>query len=185
MVETKDNLMDQPRRWRWVRPAAVIGVATLALAAAGAWAFYYYYPDRIGRVQPISFSHRFHVTEKKLSCFMCHNGAINTSRSGAPAVGTCMMCHKTIITTHPEIVKLREAYESGRPVEWVRVNDLPDYCYFDHHVHVRAGFDCGTCHGDVAQMDRVKKAVDIDQMGFCVRCHKEHLAATDCFTCHR
>jgi len=185
MQEQNEKLPSSaPKPRRRLRLSVAIMVLALAAAGGAAWMYYFYFPGEIGPKQPISFSHRFHVTDKQISCFMCHSSAINTPRSGVPSLSTCMMCHKTIITTHPEIVKLRNYYESGSPPQWVRVNDLPDYAYFDHHVHVQAGFDCGRCHGDVSQMDRVKLVTDFE-MGFCMQCHRDNKAPTDCYTCHR
>jgi predicted CXXCH cytochrome family protein len=109
---------------------------------------------------------------------------MNTARSGVPPLETCLLCHSRIIVDHPEIVKLRAYYDAGKPVEWVRVNDLPDFVYFDHSAHVRAGFDCGRCHGDVAGMDRVWLVHDF-QMGFCVQCHRDNGFSHDCLICHR
>jgi len=164
--------------------AMTLGVLTGLLLAATAWACYYYFPSRIGPAQPISFSHRVHVAEKQISCFMCHTGAIDTPRAGVPPLETCMLCHSRIIIGHPEIVKLREHFDRRKPVEWVRVNQLPDFVYFNHEIHVRAGFDCGHCHGNVAQMDRVALVQDF-QMGFCVQCHRDNNFSHDCLICHR
>lgn len=167
---------------RWLI-AAGIAVLTGVVLAGMAWGYYRYYPDQIGPEQPIHFSHRVHATDKGISCLMCHTHAVDTDRSGVPPLETCMMCHSRIITTHPEIVALREHYESGKPVEWVRVGDLPDFAHFSHRMHVRRGFDCSRCHGDVASMDRVK-AQQSFQMGFCVQCHRDNQQSVDCFLCH-
>ena len=79
-------------------------------------------------------------------------------------------------------------------IEWVQVNRLPDFVYFDHSRHVGAGVDCTTCHGDVRTMNRVRQAEDLS-MGWCVNCHRtatadgwlqnhELHASTDCAVCH-
>jgi len=109
---------------------------------------------------------------------------MNTPHSGVPPVETCLLCHSRIIVDHPEIVKLRAYYDQGKPVKWARVNDLPDFVYFDHAAHIGAAFDCGRCHGDVAGMDRVWYVHDF-QMGFCVQCHRDNNVSHDCLTCHR
>ena len=166
------------------RGPAILAVGIALLAGATILAYYLYYPSRIGPRQPISFSHRFHVSEKGLSCLFCHGGAASTGHAGMPPLETCMLCHSRIIINHPEIRKLREHYESRRPVEWVQVNDVPEFVYFSHDAHVRRGFDCGRCHGDVAHMDRIEKAPEL-LMGFCVQCHKDNGGSQDCLTCHR
>ena len=166
------------------RLAFWLSMATAVLLLATVWGYYCYYPAQAGLEQPIPFSHRIHVTEEHLSCIMCHPGVIDTPRAGVPPLETCMLCHSRIIINHPEIVKLREHYENGVPVKWVRVNTLPDFVYFNHEMHVRAGFDCGKCHGDVASMDRITQANDF-LMGFCVQCHRDEKFSHDCLICHR
>ncbi len=152
--------------------------------ALAVWGYYLYYPSIAGKPQPISFSHRLHATDKQISCVFCHSGALRSSRAGVPPLETCMLCHSKIIVHHPEIEKLREHYEKGLPVMWERVNTIPDFVYFNHEMHVRKGFDCGKCHGDVAQMDRVVEVYTLN-MGFCVQCHRDQQASHDCFMCHR
>jgi len=164
--------------------AFALSVAAALLVAGMAWGYYAYYPGLIGAEQPIPFSHRFHVTGKRVSCIFCHPGAIDTERAGVPPLETCMLCHKHIITTYPQIKILRRHYDERRPVEWVRANAVPEFVYFNHSVHLRAGFDCGRCHGDVAGMDRVVPAPEIT-MGFCVQCHRDEEFSHDCLICHR
>ena len=40
-------------------------------------------------------------------------------------------------------------------MRWVRVHNLPDYAYFDHRPHMRAGVGCASCHGRIDQMEVV------------------------------
>jgi hypothetical protein len=163
----------------------LLTVSLVVVVAATAAGYYWYYPSGLGVAQPIPFSHRFHVTEKKLSCFFCHTGAISTERAGVPPVETCMLCHSRIIIHHPEIAKLRRHYDQRQPVEWNRVTTfIPEFIYFNHSAHIRAGFDCSRCHDDVAGMDRVSPAHEIT-MGFCVQCHRDQNASHDCLMCHR
>jgi len=164
--------------------AAGLAAATCIVLAITAWGYYSYFPSLIGQEQPISFSHRFHVTEKGLSCIFCHPGALDTPRAGVPPLETCMLCHKHILVTYPEIEKLRGYYDRREPVPWVRVNAVPEFVYFNHEVHLRKGFDCGKCHGDVAHMDRVTPSPEIT-MGFCVQCHRDEDFSHDCLVCHR
>ena len=39
-----------------------------------------------------------------------------------------MNCHTVVKTDSPLIQKVRAAYAENRPIEWVRVHELPDYC---------------------------------------------------------
>ena len=44
------------------------------------------------------------------------------------------------------------AFETTSRFEWVRVNALPEFVYFDHSIHVAKGIGCTTCHGPVGEM---------------------------------
>ncbi|MBE3070609.1 MAG: cytochrome c3 family protein [Planctomycetes bacterium] len=169
------------RRIGLAAPLAVL--AALALAGL-AWGYYACYPGRMGPAQPIAFSHRLHVAEKQISCVFCHTGVVDTERAGVPPLETCILCHRHIIRTYPAVVELRRYYNEGLPLRWVRVNTLPEFVFFNHEVHVRRGFDCGRCHGDVARMDRVRLEQDFT-MGFCVQCHRDETFSHDCLICHR
>ena len=72
-----------------------------------------------------------------------------------PPTQTCMNCHSSIYPDSPKLLALRESYATGLPVRWVRVHDLPDYAYFNHASHVNAGVGCASCHGNVAEMEKV------------------------------
>lgn len=170
-------------RRKWSTGAMLTLVAAVLLGGM-VLAMYNHYPSQLGPAQPIAFSHRVHATDKQISCVFCHGGAIETGNAGVPALETCMLCHSRIIVEHPEIKKLSDAYNAGRPVEWTKVNLVPDFVFFNHQVHTRAGLDCGRCHGNIAAMDRVNLVQDF-QMGFCVQCHRDYDASTDCLTCHR
>ena len=172
--------VEPPRRWT----RAAVWVSSALAAIALAWLDYQLVPADVGQAQPISFSHRFHVSTKDLSCLWCHPGAVDSAHAGVPPLETCMLCHKRIIPSHPEIVKLRGHYDARRTVEWERVNDLPDFVYFDHSIHLHRGIDCGRCHGDVAHMDRIRLEQSF-KMGFCVQCHRDYGVTHDCFACHR
>lgn len=174
---------DPRRYWPWLRPALATLAGALLLAMAAGYVGLF--PLQIGKEQPIPFSHRFHVSTKQISCVMCHTGVLHTARAGVPAVETCMLCHKRIIIHHPQIEKLTRYYNDKEPIPWVRLNALQEFVYFDHSMHVRAGFDCGRCHGDVAHMDRVTPVVNLNRMGFCVQCHRDEGFSRDCFICHR
>jgi hypothetical protein len=80
-----------------------------------------------------------------------------------------------------------------KPIEWLKVHNLPDFVYFDHRPHVAAGVQCQTCHGAIETMERVRQ-VDDHSMGWCVNCHRDSnrdgvngkkvRASTDCVACH-
>jgi hypothetical protein len=60
----------------------------------------------------------------------------------------------------------------AKPVEWIRIHNLPDHVYFNHSQHVKAGkVACQTCHGEIQKMDEVYQFSDLS-MGWCVNCHR-------------
>lgn len=60
-----------------------------------------------------------------------------------------------------------------KPVEWVRVHNLPDFVYFNHSQHVSvAGVECQTCHGPVEEMEVVSQHAPLT-MGWCINCHRD------------
>ncbi len=164
--------------------SAIISLAAIIILLFAVWDYNYYFPSIMGAQQPIPFSHRLHVNKKHISCFMCHSGAVKNARAGIPPLETCMLCHSKIIIHYPQIEKLRNHYYQNKPVEWIKINNLPDFVYFNHSVHINKGIDCSKCHGNVDQMDRIVQAKELT-MGFCIDCHKQNNATHDCFTCHR
>lgn len=166
-------------RWQ-VAVGSAAGVLTVAMVLL----YYLFYPGPLGKEQPIPFSHRLHAGVKHISCLFCHPGAAEGPRAGVPPLQTCMLCHKHIIVHYPEIADLRQHFFDNVPVEWVRVNDLPDFVYFDHQMHLLRGVDCGHCHGDVRGMDRIRQPQSFT-MGFCVQCHRDNGVSHTCYTCHR
>ena len=71
-----------------------------------------------------------------------------------------------------ELKPLFESYESGMPVEWVRVHDLPQYAYFNHSAHVNRGVSCVECHGRIDTMETVYQHETLS-MGWCLNCHRD------------
>lgn len=156
-------------------------------------------------VQPMNFSHKIHSGDNRISCLYCHSSADRSRVAGIPSASLCMNCHTQILPDSPEIQRIARALEENRPIEWVKVNDLPDHVAFDHSRHVTAGISCQTCHGPVETMERVSQFRTLS-MGECVSCHRSHrevtldeagrpqisrepsprrlMASTDCAVCH-
>ena len=121
--------------------------------------------------QPIPFSHKLHAGELGLDCRYCHNTVEKTPHAAIPPTQTCMNCHALI---HPDSEKLQplfESYETGMPIPWVRVHDLPQYAYFDHSAHVTRGVSCVECHGRIDTMETVYQHEKLS-MGWCLECHR-------------
>ena len=131
-----------------------------------------YAPD-----QPVKFSHKVHVGENGLDCKYCHTTVERGKSAGIPATNLCMNCHIIIREgTHSgkfEIAKIVNAVENGKPLEWIRIHNLPEHVFFNHSVHVGSGkIDCVQCHGEVKEMDIMKQQNDLS-MGWCINCHRE------------
>jgi mono/diheme cytochrome c family protein len=148
-------------------------------------------------VQPIYFSHKVHPGTNQISCLYCHGGAQDSKHATIPAVNVCMNCHMavkeytgepikrddgTTVNANEEIQKLYQyagwnpdtkTYDKpGKPIEWVKIHNLPDFVYFNHSQHVKVGqVACQTCHGEMQKMDQVAQFADLS-MGWCVNCHR-------------
>lgn len=150
--------------------------------------------------QPIYYSHKVHAGVNQVSCLYCHGGAYEGKHANVPSVNVCMNCHMSIqeyganseklyredgteVNGTAEIQKIYAA--SGwdpkakkytgkeKPIEWVKIHNLPDHVYFNHSQHTRAGqVQCQTCHGPIQEMGEVKQFADLS-MGWCVNCHRE------------
>ncbi|HEX4195996.1 MAG TPA: cytochrome c3 family protein [Caulobacteraceae bacterium] len=132
------------------------------------------YHTRAGETveQPVPFSHAHHVGELGLDCRFCH-ASVETGRfAGMPATQVCMTCHSQVWTNAAMLAPVRDSLARDRPIAWVRVNNLPDYVYFDHSVHVAKGVPCQACHGEVADMPLTRQAAPLT-MGWCLDCHRD------------
>lgn len=135
--------------------------------------------------QPIPFDHSLHVGQNKIQCQYCHNQVERSAHSNIPTLQTCMNCHLQVATDKPNIQALRELYDAGKSVEWVRVHMLPDYVHFNHNAHIAKGVNCSECHGPIETMQQVYQHSDLS-MGWCIECHRkpENNAPLNCSTCH-
>ena len=120
--------------------------------------------------QPVPFPHNFHVAVLGLNCRYCHDSVDKSGFADLPPTETCMSCHSQIATSDPTLAMVRESYATGVPIQWNRVNQLPDYVYFDHSIHVNKGVGCETCHGRVDEMTTDVKA-NTFYMAWCLKCH--------------
>lgn len=123
------------------------------------------------RKQPIPFSHDHHTAGLGIDCLYCHTSVEDSAFAGIPPTATCINCHKLIWNDSPMLEPVRESFRTGEPIEWVRVNDLPDYVYFNHSIHVAKGMGCVTCHGRVDRMPLMLQSTSL-QMEWCLDCHR-------------
>jgi cytochrome c553 len=154
-------------------------------------------------VQPIKFSHELHAGINQIDCQYCHSGAFKSKNATIPSLNVCMNCHKNVQARtddgqiSPEIQKIynalgydadKQTYDKTKekPIEWVRVHNLPDFAYFNHSQHVVVGEAairkekginpkdpvCFACHGPVNTMEEIYQYSPLT-MKWCINCHKD------------
>ncbi len=121
--------------------------------------------------QPIQFSHAHHVGGMGIDCRYCHTSVEESAFANIPPTKTCMNCHSRIWLGAPILEPVRASMADGKPLNWVRVNDLPDFVYFNHSIHVRKGVGCATCHGRVDRMPLMYQEATL-MMSWCLDCHR-------------
>jgi Cytochrome c7 and related cytochrome c len=193
--------------------AAVAATATLAYAFSNARKGY---EPR----QPILFRHTrmagapvWQTNEKGekvnaggfgIPCVYCHTMPYKGRHSTVPSTAVCMNCHSTVGLNKEWVLKMKEYWDRGEPISWVKVHDLPDFVYYDHAAHLNAKdaqgrpllpladaqgkpmVVCENCHGKVEAMEIVS-VQNAFNMQWCLDCHRkpEMNASSDCVTCHR
>lgn len=176
VISLFDLLVTKIVKWHWIHAMIIIiSVAIVSeilfIEATNLGRQQYYQPD-----QPIWFSHKVHAGQNRIDCKYCHFTADKSLHAGIPPVQVCLNCHNQVkegkITGTEEIAKIHEAYNSGKPIEWVKVHNLPDHVYFNHAQHVAVGkVDCNDCHGEVEKMDVIIQTETLS-MGWCIDCHR-------------
>jgi len=174
-------------RQRW--PLLVIGLAIAVLL--GGWFYFSFYDRGYAPIQPIAYSHKLHAGDLGIDCRYCHFNAERGKHAGIPPTSVCLGCHATdkggVNGDKPEIKKLlamaasddgswtdpdTKIVHEGGAIHWNRVHKLPDFVYFSHEWHVKAGVACQTCHGPVEKMEVVRQHADLS-MGWCLSCHRK------------
>jgi hypothetical protein len=164
-----------PRSFNFIAKASIVlgvGVVAGILVLGGVMTRSPYY-TRVGepREQKVPFSHKHHVGGVGIDCRFCHGSVEDSPFAGIPPTSTCMKCHSEIWKDAPMLAPVRESAKTGKPLEWTRVHDLPDYVYFNHSIHIKKGVACVTCHGQVDQMPLMFKKNTL-HMEWCLSCHK-------------
>ena len=148
-------------------------IIILTALVAGIW--YYFSPEYtdVGYApeQPVEYSHKLHAGKLDLDCQYCHTNVDVSKQANIPSTQTCMNCHSQVKTNSEKLAPVRESWESGQPIEWVRVHNLPDYAYFNHAIHVNVGVGCETCHGRIDRMEVVAQKEPLS-MSWCLDCHR-------------
>ena len=148
--------------------------------------------------QPIYYSHKVHAGTNQINCLYCHGGSQDSKHANIPSVNVCMNCHMAIKEYKGDVIikedgkqlngtaEIQKLYQyagwnpdakkydkPGKPIEWVRIHNLPDHVYFNHSQHVKVGKQqCQTCHGPIQEMPEVYQFAELS-MGWCINCHRE------------
>ncbi len=126
----------------------------------------------VPKVQPVPFSHKHHVSGIGIDCRYCHTSVEDSSFAGIPPTETCMSCHSQIWANSSMLEPVRASFRDNKSLEWIRVNDLPEFVYFNHGIHVKKGVGCATCHGRVDQMPLTWRQQSL-YMEWCLDCHRQ------------
>lgn len=155
-----------------------LGLGTIAVLPVSVMVFFSQYTRSpfvthisIPYEQPVPFSHEHHVTELGIDCRYCHTSVEKSARAGYPSTHTCMSCHSQIWTNSPLLEPIRESYKNNIPIKWTRLNQVPDFVYFNHSIHINRGVSCNNCHGPIQAMQMAYKGQAF-QMRWCLDCHR-------------
>src|SRR5690606_10725933 len=156
---------------------AIAAVSAFILLIVITFVFWYWFSPKHLNVgyqpeQPVHYSHKVHAGQLGMDCRYCHFNVDRAAHAGVPPTELCMNCHTQVKTDSPEIIKLREAFTSGRPIPWVRIHKLPEFAYFNHSAHVNKGVSCVECQRRFDQMAVVKQVEPLS-MAWCLGCHHE------------
>jgi NAD-dependent SIR2 family protein deacetylase len=121
--------------------------------------------------QPIAYSHKLHAGLLGMDCRYCHQNVERSNHASVPDSATCMNCHAQVKKDSRNLEVLRQSFSNKTPIPWVKVHMLPQYAYFNHEAHVRAGVGCVSCHGRVDKMDVVRQSEPLS-MSWCLDCHR-------------
>ncbi len=155
--------------------AGAVGGAFLLYGAVG---FFWFYGSPkftdVGYrpVQPVDYSHKLHAGDLGMDCRYCHNFVEDSHEANIPPTQTCMNCHNLIKADSEKLAPVRASWETGDPIAWLRIHKIPDYAYFNHSAHLRAGVGCESCHGNVAEMEVVMQTEPLS-MSWCLDCHRD------------
>jgi mono/diheme cytochrome c family protein len=193
VIETKPDLSPYQSFRYWAsqnkKIVAIIGLLLVSWVLKQGWdglmgigVYQGYAPE-----QPIKFSHEIHAGQNQIACVYCHSGVEKSKHANIPSANVCMNCHAYIqegaVSGKEEIKKIYAALDynpetrvygpNKKPIEWIRVHNLPDHVYFNHSQHVKVGkIECKECHGAVDSMEVVKQNSPLT-MGWCIDCHRK------------
>lgn len=162
---------------KWTNRLPLIFTSVLLLTAIAVISLIWYYGSPkytdVGYqpAQPVPYSHKLHAGDLGMDCRYCHSNVERAAAANIPPTQTCMNCHTLIKNDSEKLQVVRESWTTGKPIEWIRIHKLPDYAYFNHSAHLRAGVGCESCHGNIAAMEVVEQKQPLS-MSWCLDCHR-------------
>ena len=162
---------------KWTNKLGIYIVIVVFLIVVGITAFFTYYGSPEYREmgfqpnQPVPYSHKLHAGDLGMDCRYCHYDIELSPVANIPATQICMNCHRMIGLDKPSLDLVRSSWSDTIAIRWVRVHQLPDFVFFNHASHLRAGVGCYSCHGDVRAMIQVIQARPLN-MKWCLDCHR-------------
>ncbi len=182
----------------WLAAALALSLATLARAWRLPGSNEGYEP-----VQPVTFSHRQHAGDMKISCLYCHAGAERSRYAGVPANNICMNCHDFVTATAAAIAKeeaaAKQAHREAERVVSSELRKLYDAVGLDAELQIVEGraprpiawvrvhalpdfayFDHRAhvtvgCQQCHGAVDAMDRVRQVEtlSMGWCVNCHRD------------
>lgn len=162
---------------KWTNKLPFIVLALVLGGGSTAVGFFWYYGSpkyyEVGYrpKQPVPYSHKLHADDLGIDCRYCHITVEKSSVAIIPPTQTCMNCHTLVLPESQKLLPIRESWANGKPMEWIKVHKIPDFAYFNHSAHIRAGVGCVSCHGHIEQMEVVAVNQPLS-MGWCLDCHR-------------
>ncbi|MCW5935460.1 MAG: cytochrome c3 family protein [Fimbriimonadia bacterium] len=150
----------------------LFGLVGLVLTASNVSRSSYVTKAMVPLDQPVPFSHKHHYEELGIDCRYCHWSVEKSAHAGVPSTEVCMSCHSQVWTNSPLLEPMRSSMASGVPVAWNKVNDLPDFVYFNHSIHINKGIGCNSCHSGIEKMHLTYKSQAFS-MAWCLDCHRK------------
>lgn len=148
-----------------IMAAGAFGIAAMVVRSP--------YVTEVGvvRSQPIPFSHQHHAGDVGIDCRYCHRAVEKEASAGMPTTELCLTCHSQLWVGSEMLAPVHQSWKTEKPLNWVRVHDLPDFVYFHHGAHIAKGIACEACHGRVDHMPLTWRNATL-HMEWCLDCHR-------------
>ncbi len=174
--------MTRSDNWNQLTPLNDMRSILKTVLLAAIWVMFGFFSTGVADefTQPIAFSHKTHAGTNEIPCEFCHTYARRSINSGAPSLEACVGCHVVVEgekdDQKEEIKKVIQYWDKQEIIPWKKIYDVPDFVHFSHKRHIKVGFDCTECHGDIAQIDVISMKTMINDlsMGWCMQCHTKN-----------